>query len=390
MTNIQPIRLAVVGLGLIAQAVHLQNLQALRERYTVAHVCDISATLAEQVATEWGVPRHSTDAAEVLANPDVDAMLLLTPGTHAQLTRLALEAGKHVLAEKPFAHTVAECVELDALARQRDRVLQVAYMKMYYPVLRRAREALASIGDVRLVRVTVLHPDDGPQYAHQRYVRHADADQATIQAALAYESDRVDEALGNLREPFRSIYRDVLQGSTCHELSLLRALFGEETIEFSAAQVGEATPGQRLATPPQLQALGRLGSAQLSLSWNWLPGYSEYAEEVAVFGSAGRIWLSMPGPYLRDHRATLVVERMDGAEPVSTTYVSEHRTGFVHELLAFHASVTEGAAVLSTARGAAYDTAALQDIAAVLAAGYGEKAGGEAGRRRSPVDGRSR
>ncbi|WP_246222552.1 Gfo/Idh/MocA family protein [Phytoactinopolyspora limicola] len=381
MVDTPEVRVAVVGLGLIAQAVHLHNLHTLRDRFAVTHACDASPRLAEQVAAEWGIPRHSTDVAAVLADSDVDAVLLLTPGTHAQLARRALDAGKHVLAEKPFAHTVAECVELDRLAQQRDRVLQIAYMKMYYPVLARARQALDRIGDVRLVRVTVLHPDHDGQFAHQRKLSYADVDASTVAAARAYESDRLDEALGALGEPFRSIYRDVLQGSVCHEMSLLRAIFGELPVQFGHAQVGAADPGEQLADPPQIQALGRLGPAQLLLSWNWLPGYAEYTEEVAVFGSAGRIRVSMPGPYLRDHRAEVVVERMDAGEPITERYVAEHRTGFVHELLAFHASVVEGAPVLSTAAGAAYDTSALQGVAAALAAGYGVEIGGEAGSR---------
>src|SRR5437868_7801436 len=148
-------RLGVIGLGLIAQAVHLQNLQSLRELYELVHVCDLSPTLAAQVAAEYGGPvRHSTDPADVLADPEVEAVLLLTPGTHADLTRRALLAGKHVLAEKPFAPTAEEALELDALAAHLDLVLQVAYMKMYDPIMARAAAELAGIGTPRVVRVT--------------------------------------------------------------------------------------------------------------------------------------------------------------------------------------------------------------------------------------------
>ncbi|MEU7898057.1 Gfo/Idh/MocA family oxidoreductase [Nonomuraea sp. NPDC049152] len=357
-------RLGVIGLGLIAQAVHLQNLQALREKYQVTHVCDLSATLAAQIAAEYGGPvRHSTDAADVLADPEVDAVLLLTPGTHADLTRRALEAGKHVLAEKPFAHTVGECVELDALAAAKGLVLQVAYMKMYDPIMDRARAELANLGAIRLVRVTVLHPDDRPQFSHQRFLRYDDA----VVPDDAYGREKAFEAVGDLGEPYVSIYANVLQGSVVHELSVLRALFGEQPIAIAHAQAAGLKPGVKLEEPPQLQALGTFGEAQLSLSWNWLPDYPDYGEEIAVFGSAGRLYLNMPGPYLRDARASLVVESVQGGERAATRLRSDHRTGFLHELLAFHASVTEGAPVLSTAAGAAYDTAALQQIARSLA-----------------------
>lgn len=381
MSSNTPLRLGVVGLGLIAQAVHLQNLHTLRDRYRVTHLCDLSGRLAAQLAAEWGTadgaPRHSTDPAEVFSDPEVDAVLILTPGTHAELTERALRAGKHVLAEKPFAHTIAETRVIGRLAAEAGLVLQVAYMKMYDPLVARARAELATIGTPRLIRVTVLHPADDPQFAHARYVRHGDADPAAIDQALAYESARLDEALGDLGEPFRSIYNDVLQASTVHELALLRALFGEPPLRFGYAQIGDLTLGEQLTEPPQIQALGTLGGTQLAMSWNWLPDYPEYGEEIAVFGSAGRLRLSMPGPYLRDHRAELLVEAGQGAERATTRLVSEHRTGFVHELIAFQEAVTSGAPVLSTADGAAYDTAALQSLTAVLADRYGVKSGGE-------------
>jgi predicted dehydrogenase len=361
-----PLRIGVIGLGLIAQSVHLQNLHTLRETLLVTHVCDLSPALAAQVAAEGAVPRHSSDAAQVFADPQVDAVLILTPGTHAELSRRALLAGKHVLAEKPLAHTVGEARSLAALAAQRGLVLQVGYMKMYDPLIVRAGAELAGLGTLRVIRVTVLHPADDPQFAHQRYLRYDDAPPGPVRAAADYENARLDEALGGLGEPFRSIYSDVLQGSVVHEASVLRALLGKQPLRITHAQIGAFTPGRRLAEPPQLQVLGTIGDCQLILSWNWLPDYPEYAEEIAVFGSAGRLRLLMPGPYLRDHRSELIVESMHGAERSTDRFQSEHRTGFVHELLAFKRAV-DGDPVLSTADGAAWDIEAMQAIVKALA-----------------------
>lgn len=377
------VRLGIVGLGLIAQAVHLPNLRTLRDDFDVVHMCDLSAQLADQLAAEWGGQvRTSTDPAAVFADPDVDAVLLLTPGTHAALTEQALRAGKHVLAEKPFAHSAAEALACADLAAGNGRVLQVGYMKMYEPMLARARAELANLGTIRLVRVTVLHPADEPQFSHVRYVRGGDADPAVIDAASADEDRRLDQAVGAVAEPLRSMYADVLQGSACHELSLLRALFDDASPSFAFAQLGEFTAGERLAAPPQLQALGRLGPAQLAWSWNWLPDYPEYGEEIAVFGDAGRLRLTMPAPYTLSARAKLEVERMDGDERSVNRMTGEPRTGFEEELRAFHACITAGTPVRSDARGAAADCTALQQLTRRLAETYGvaHTLGGEAAR----------
>lgn len=381
----RPVRVGIIGLGLIAQSVHLQSLHTLRELFEVVHVCDISRTLVEQVADEWGsgdgTPvSRSLDARDVLADPRVDAVMILTPGSHAYLSGLALEAGKHVFAEKPFSLTAREARELHAAAAEAGRVLQVGYMKMYDRIIARARTELATIGIPRVVRVTVQHPADDPQYDHHRYLRYRDADLSLIAASSAYEEERLAEALGAANEPWTSIYNDVLMGSTVHEMAVLRALFGELPLDFAYAQIGDHAAGERLAEPPQIQALGTLGGMQLSLSWNWLPDYAEYGEEIAVFGSAGRLSIRMPGPYLRDHRSTLVVERMSGTERETTRLVGDHRTAFVRELMAFHAAITAGADVVSTAAGAAWDAEALQGLSRALAARDGSALGGEASR----------
>ncbi|PSK97789.1 putative dehydrogenase [Murinocardiopsis flavida] len=363
------VRVGVIGLGLIAQAVHLHTLRVLRDRFELVHVCDLSPGLAGQVAAEWGEHvRHSTDAEAVFADDRVDAVLLLTPDAHTDLAHRALARGKHVFAEKPFSFSAEGAEQAQRDADARSLVLQVGYMKMYDPIVRRAREEIAAIGTPRLVRVTVLHPADDPQFGHVRLLRHNDVDPAALDAARAAGLADLDAGIGDVAEPWRSLYSDVLHGSVVHELSVLRALFDEARPHFDHAQVGAGTvtPGAPLSEPPQLQALGRLGTAQLALSWNWLPDHPDYGEEIAVFGSAGSVRLDYPGPYLLDHRATLTVERADGAERMSAALRSDHRTGFVHELIELHAAITEGAPVRSTAAGAARDSTALRDLADAL------------------------
>ncbi|MBX3087423.1 MAG: Gfo/Idh/MocA family oxidoreductase [Cryobacterium sp.] len=379
------VRLGVIGVGLIAQAVHLKNLFTLRDEFEVVHFCDVSAKLATQMAREWSglssgaSVRVSTVPESLLADEEVDAVLILTPGTHAYIARKAIEAGKHVFAEKPFSFTSEEALELFSLAEDAGRVLQVGYMKMYDPIIERARAELENIGKVRLVRVTVLHPADDPQFSHQRYVRSKDADLSLVADSIKYEADMLTAALGDVGEPWKSLYSDVLMGSTVHETAVLRALFGEQPYSIGHAQIGNFTPGERLSEPPQLQVLGTLGSCQLVLSWNWLPDYPEYFEEIAVFGSAGRLTLRFPGPYLADNRTQLHVENESDGERSERSLFAGFRTGFVMELIAFHRAICQGEEVVSGAKGAAWDAKILQAVIASLAAASGSEAGGEAG-----------
>lgn len=387
MPETSPVRIAVVGAGTITQSVHLPALRRLTGALRLTAVCDLSPTRAARVAAEAGEgvrPFH--DLETLLADTSEqapDAVLLATPGTHAEAARAALRAGKHVLAEKPLCLTVAEAEELAALAEERGRVLQVGYMKLYDPVLPAAAEELARLDTPRTVRVTVLHPADEPQVAHLRMgPPDTDVDTSVIEAAARYEAARTAEALGEgIPEELGAYYREVLNGSVIHELSVLRGLGLGLPRTFDSARLW---PWPVSGEPPCLLADGELpGGARLVLNWNWLPDHPEYGEEIAVLARDGRLRLDMAAPYLVDVRSRLHVERADqdgqaGGLRSSARVLPGYDTGFVRQLEAFAASVTEGAPVLSGAAGAAEDIRALQALLAALARAQGHKVGGEA------------
>ncbi len=85
------------------------------------------------------------DAATLFADPDIDAVAIATPiFTHHQLAKQALEAGKHVLVEKPLAPSVAEAEELVRLAKQHERVLMVDHTFVYTGAVRKIGELIAA------------------------------------------------------------------------------------------------------------------------------------------------------------------------------------------------------------------------------------------------------
>ncbi|MGD9765249.1 MAG: Gfo/Idh/MocA family protein, partial [Candidatus Binatia bacterium] len=91
------------------------------------------------------------DYRELLGRPDVDAVIIAVPAAlHARMVGEALEAGKHVLVEKPLAMTVADGAALVALAERNRRVLMVGHIFLYNAAVRRLKEYIASgeLGDV--------------------------------------------------------------------------------------------------------------------------------------------------------------------------------------------------------------------------------------------------
>jgi predicted dehydrogenase len=116
-------------------------------------LCD-SAAEKSALADRYAQARFTGDFDEMLADPELDAVVVATPvPTHFSLARSALAAGKHVLVEKPPAMTGAEMDELVALATDRDLVLMPGHLLLYHPGVRKLREMITAgeLGDVLCV-----------------------------------------------------------------------------------------------------------------------------------------------------------------------------------------------------------------------------------------------
>jgi predicted dehydrogenase/nucleoside-diphosphate-sugar epimerase len=149
-------RTALVGSGFIAD-VHLQVLRAVPGVEVVA-LCDAVPARAERLARRYGVARVVADVAELLAAGDVDAVhVLVPPAAHLPMARRCLEAGVHVLVEKPLVLRSAEVAELVALAEARGSVLAVNHNQTFHPSLVRLQQHLAAGRLGRLEHLNIQH-----------------------------------------------------------------------------------------------------------------------------------------------------------------------------------------------------------------------------------------
>jgi predicted dehydrogenase len=156
------LRVAVVGVGDVAQRDYLPEFHRLSGRVEITVVCGKRAERAQGVAARYGVPRWSTDYREVVAADDVDAVVNLTPiPAHHQITLAALSAGRHVYSEKPLASSSAEALELHEEAVRGGLVLVCAPSVMLFPQLRRVGEIIAS-GHLGTILAARAHAIAGP------------------------------------------------------------------------------------------------------------------------------------------------------------------------------------------------------------------------------------
>ena len=142
-----PVRIAQVGLG--AWGANLvRNIDMLAE---LTWICDSSDTRREQMARRYPNARSTAAFEEVLADPELDAVIIATPvPTHYRQALQALQADKHVFVEKPPAMRASEMEELVELSEARGKVLMPGHLLLYHPGVRKLKELVVSgqLGEV--------------------------------------------------------------------------------------------------------------------------------------------------------------------------------------------------------------------------------------------------
>jgi predicted dehydrogenase len=151
---LERVRVGILGAGRIADLQCLGYLE--HPRAEIVAVCDADGALARERAAGWRAPRVYTRAEQLFADPEVDAVDILTPHhLHAEHAIAALAAGKHVSLQKPPTRTLAELDRVAAAAAASGRLLRVFENFWYYPPHRKARELVeaGAVGVPLSVRV---------------------------------------------------------------------------------------------------------------------------------------------------------------------------------------------------------------------------------------------
>ncbi|HEU0213093.1 MAG TPA: Gfo/Idh/MocA family oxidoreductase [Jiangellaceae bacterium] len=335
------VRVAVAGLGAVAQSVHLPLLARRWDLFDVAALCDLSQSLRDDLGDQYGVPPAHRYAAvdEMVTSADVDGVLLLTSGSHGAAALHAVRNDVAVFCEKPLAYTVSEADRLaDAEAERGRPSVLVAYMKEYDGAVARLRERLAGVGEVRAVEVRVLHPSSASQLAFANLrPTPVDVPSPVAEKVRSAEDELLDAVLGPKAPPrFRLLYWFVVLGSLVHDTSLLRDLFGGLT------EIDDARAWPDDALPPSVEVSGTLpGGARARLAWHYLENYPAYHETLSMHHATGSMQVTFGTPYVLNAPTELtVVEAAPGGD-LRTTYRSRGES-FEHELVAFHAMVTDG------------------------------------------------
>ncbi len=370
------LRVAIVGLGAVARAVHLPILRRRTDRFSLAAICDLSPSALNAVGDRFDVPddRRFDDLARMLESVEADVLVVLTSGSHTAEILLGLDHGLSVFTEKPLAYTRREVAEIEeALSGRRDR-LMLGYMKTYDPAVSMAAEATAGRGRPRSVEVTVLHPTAESQLVNSDLDPIiVDGAEKAVEGVRRLSQELETEALGPAAGELGALYSHVLLGSVVHDLAVMRSL-GVEVEEVVHA---ERWPAE--AHPPSVAISARSGDGvRVSIRWHYLAGYPAYREEVRWHDERGSIELTFPAPYLLRAPTTLRIRSGSEGSTDSRVFRSPVES-FEEELLAMYRMVVDGEVPLSgTAEGMA-DIVTCQGVARRVGEAEGVTVGGEAG-----------
>ena len=346
------IRVGVVGAGVIAQVMHLHYLRELADLYDVRAICDIAPGNASACAERYGIPVACSDWRQLLS-ADLDALLVLTSGSHAPIAIAAAEAGLHVLVEKPMCFSTAEGQAMVAAAESAGVTLMVGYPKRYDPAYVRFAGLIGQ--DTRLLRVTTLESPFRPYLRHYRLLPPAKPPDDVLARLRAEATAAAAAAIGPASDSELRVYQGVLLDTLVHELNAVRGLLGEpDLLEY--AEMSEQA----------VAVLLRFGAVRVAIHWIDLPGIARYQMEFSAYAPDSRATLTFGSPYLRDEPAVLVTE---GGEPGTAQSWRHEETagydsGFRRELEAFSSCVTAGLTPVTSGTDGLADIALCEAIVA--------------------------
>jgi predicted dehydrogenase len=318
------LRIGVLGAGAIAQAAHFESCTKARNADLTA-ICDVAQDLRERMAVTHGAGKTYGDYDHMLADPGIDAVIIATADSfHVPAALRALEAGKHVLCEKPVGVTVEEAEALRNAVRHSGKVFQVGHMKRFDAGLQAAKAFIdTEIG--ALVALKAWYCDSTHRYAMTDAVQ-----------PLIATSAQARKPGANPKSDLRRYY---MLAHGCHLIDTARYLAGE--IFAVRARLSERAGLWCWFVDVEF-ANGTLGHLDLTIAvrMDWHEGFQIYGQNGSILGKTYNPWYykSSDVEIFRESEGTTF--RVLGADG---HFYRRQLEGFADVVL--HGAVMEGASV---------------------------------------------
>ncbi len=300
------IRVGLIGAGRIGR-LHAMNLVHRIPAADVAAIADVHLESAEQCAHETGVERVFREASQVVAAPDIDAVIVCSStDTHASLIIDAARAGKHIFCEKPIALDLGEIERALREVEQAGVTLQIGFNRRFDPNFRHAQELVSqnAIGKPHILQITSRDPEPPP---------------------ISYV------------EVSGGIFLDM----TIHDFDMARYIMQEDVEEVYA--VGSALVDRRILEAGDVDTaviMLRFPSGAIGVIDNSRKAVYGYDQRLEVFGERGKVVVQNPKP-----ETTILSDNAgDHSAPLMHFFLERYMDSYVAEMTSFVECISSGTA----------------------------------------------
>jgi predicted dehydrogenase len=354
---------------LVGQAVHIPTLRRL-SGFDLVAVADPSRKVCRELGGRYPEVRMHTDWRQLLEAHALDAVVICSPNaTHAEIALAALDAGLHVLVEKPLAITVEDVDAIARAAADRERVVQVGYMKRFDAAYERLAESLPPTADgLRFIDVVTYDPWMArPPFAPADLIVADDVSDSDRAALAEHERTQVEAALGAADLRTARTYSNIYLGALIHDVNLVHGLI--ELLGLTAP--ARAVASSQWADGKAAQAVFELEtSARWHCAWLLLEGAGVFRETVTLYFEDRVDTLEFDAPYFRDHPTQLSMSTGAGPGAQQSSRYARIRDSFLAEIEHFYACITAGVPCRTPPEQARADLVALRDAFLIVRGGH--------------------
>jgi predicted dehydrogenase len=347
----------VIGLGEVAQIIHLPILEVLSDRYEVTALCDVSPRLLSLMGDRYGVDRLYTDAIDLIEKETIDAAFVLNSDEyHTDCVVAAAENKRHVFVEKPMCLTRAEADEIIRAKDEAGIQVMVGYMRRFAPAFLRAAEEVKKLDRINYVRIRDIIGQNQLIIEQSSVVhRFDDVPEAAVRDKVDRAQRLVSEAIGQAPEDLRTAYR-LLCGLSSHDLSAMRELLGFPNCVVAAAQWN----GGRF-----ISAIFEYDGYYASFETG-VDSQRRFDAHIEVYGETKSLKIQYDTPYIRHLPTTLSVSETVGQAHYETVTRPTFKDPYTYEIEHFHDAVTRGLEPKTTAEDFTADLEIIAMIADAL------------------------
>ncbi|MFC5452352.1 Gfo/Idh/MocA family protein [Paenibacillus aestuarii] len=297
------LKIGIIGLGEVAQIIHLPVLEGLSDRFEINAVCDISPIVLDTLGNRYQVPNRYEDAFELTQQPDLDAVLICNSDEyHADCAVSAARNKKHVLLEKPMCLTLREADEIIQARNETGVKVMIGYMRRYAPAFVRAVEEVKQLNKINYARVRDIIGHNHLFIEQSSHVlRSVDISEANKKDRSDRARKLVREAIGDVPADLASAYR-LLCGLGSHDLSAMREIIGFPNRVIAASQWNQGRFINAILEYDDFRVIYETG----------IDNIRRFDAHIEVIGDNRSLKVQFNTPYMRHLPTTLEVKETVG------------------------------------------------------------------------------